>query len=413
MRVLLTSLPAEAHFNTLVPLAWAMQGAGHDVHVAVKPQLSDRVTAAGLTAVPVGSGDEHGGLLGRLGGDLVDVYASIDFTGLRDDTAEQVLSANDVLTGTFYGLANDAGFVAELAEYADVWRPDLIIWEQFTFAGGIVGEARGIPHGRLVWSPDLFYRMRQKVTDALAGTPEWLRDDALADWLAAAAGGFGREFTEDLLFGQWQIELSPPEIRLPSPRRIISTRYVPYNGTSVVPNWLREPPATRRVALTMGITSRGGDYANPVDVGAVLKTLAELDIEVVATLSDEEQAAVGPVPDRVRLVDFVPLRALLPTCDAIVHHGGSGTWASALAAGVPQLIVSNMWDNVFRGQQLAELGAGIYLSPEAASPDAVRDRLVPLLADESFRAGACRLSDSMRRQPSPADIVAALAELVK
>jgi glycosyltransferase (activator-dependent family) len=413
MRVLLTSLPVEAHFNTLVPLAWALQAAGHDVHVAIKPQLADRVTAAGLTAVPVGSGDEHGALLGRLGGDLVDFYASVDFTGMRDDPASQVLSANDVLTGTFYALTNDPRFIQEMAEYADFWAPDLIIWEQFTFSGAIVGAAKGIPHGRLVWSPDLFYQMRQKVLSALAEQPPWLRDDALGDWLAAMAGKFGREFDEDLLFGQWQIELSPPELRIPSARHSISARYVPYNGQSVVPEWLREPPSLPRVALTMGITSRGGDYGNPFDVEAVLKELSELDVEVVATLSEAEQAEIGAVPDRVRLVDFVPLRALLPTCAAIVHHGGSGTWASALAAGVPQLIVSNLWDNVFRGKQLAEVGAGVYLPPAEARPEVIRDRLVPLLAEDGFRAGARRLAGSMRCQPAPAGIVAQLEEIAK
>ncbi|WP_225978535.1 activator-dependent family glycosyltransferase [Gandjariella thermophila] len=413
MRVLLTSLPAEAHFNTMVPLAWGLQAAGHDVHVAVKPQLVDRVTGAGLVAVPVGSGDEHGGLLGRLGADLVAFYSSIDFTGMRDDSAQQVLSANDVLTGTFYALANDACFIREMAEYVDFWQPDLIIWEQFTFSGAIVGAAKNIPHGRLVWSPDLFYQMRRKVSSALAEQPPWLRDDALGDWLAAAVGKFGREFDEDLLFGQWQIELSPPELRIPSPRQSISARYVPYNGSSVVPEWLRESPSLPRVAVTMGITARGGNYANPVDVEAVVRELAELDVEVIATLGEAEQAEFGPVPDRVRLVDFVPLRALLPTCDAIIHHGGSGTWASALAAGVPQIIVSNLWDNVFRGRQLAELGAGIYLSPAEASPRVVRDKLVPLLTEDRFRAGARRLRDSMRCQPSPADIVPQLEEIAK
>ncbi|MFD0900464.1 activator-dependent family glycosyltransferase [Actinomadura sediminis] len=413
MRVLMTCLPVEAHFNTLVPLAWALQAAGHQVHVAVKPKLVGRVTAAGLTAVPVGTGDEHAALLGRLGGDLVEYYAGIDFTGELDETAEKVLSDNDVLTGTFYALVSDDRFIRELADYAAFWRPSLIVWEQFTFAGAVVGAAMDVPHCRLVWCPDLFYRMRRKVAAALDTRPPWLRDDALRDWLEAAVAEHGGAFDDDLLFGQCQVELSPPEMRLPTPRPVIPARYVPYNGTSVVPAWLREPPRRPRVALTMGITARGGDYADPVDVKGVLKELAELDVEVVATLGEAEQAEVGPMPDRVRFVDFVPLRVLLPTCDAIVHHGGTGTWASALEAGVPQLISTSLWDNVYRGRQLAELGAGVYLRPDEATPAAVRETVASMLADDGYRAAARAVRESMRRQPPPSGIVPQLEDFAK
>jgi hypothetical protein len=44
----------------------------------------------------------------------------------------------------------------------------------------------------------------------------------------------------------------------------------------------------------------------------------------------------------VRVVDFVPLNALLPTCSAVVHHGGSGTFAAVLEHGVPQLIIPQL-----------------------------------------------------------------------
>ncbi|MBB5156858.1 glycosyltransferase (activator-dependent family) [Saccharopolyspora phatthalungensis] len=405
------SLPIEAHFNTMVPLAWGLQAAGHDVHVASKPRLTDHVTAAGLTAVPMGSRDEHTQLLDRLGTDLVNFYASVDFTGMRDESADKVLSDNDVLVGTFYALENDASFIHELAGYADHWVPELIIWEQFTFAGAVVGAATNIPHGRLVWSPDLFYQMRQKVSVALADRLPWLRDDALRDWLESAVGAFGREFGDDLLFGQWQIELSPPELRLPSPRPSLPIRYVPYNGVSVVEDWVREPPKLPRVALTMGITARSGHYANPVDIKEVLRKLAELDIEVVATLSQAEQAEIGPLPDRVRLVDFVPLRALLPTCDGIIHHGGSGTWASALAAGVPQIVISNLWDNVYRGRQLAELGAGVFLPPAEATPETIQNKLISLMTADGFQTAARRLQESMLGQPAPTDIVPQLEEI--
>ncbi|MFE9117172.1 glycosyltransferase [Streptomyces sp. NPDC007172] len=101
------------------------------------------------------------------------------------------------------------------------------------------------------------------------------------------------------------------------------------------PASLREPPAGRRVCLTLGLSFRevmGGDQASVPDL---LEALAGLDAEVVATLDAGQLAEVGRVPDKVRVVDFVPLAALLPSCSAIVHQGGFGTAQNALAHGVP------------------------------------------------------------------------------
>jgi UDP:flavonoid glycosyltransferase YjiC (YdhE family) len=41
------------------------------------------------------------------------------------------------------------------------------------------------------------------------------------------------------------------------------------------------------------------------------------------------------MPDGVRHVPYAPLGRLLPRCAALIHHGGIGTLARALAAGVP------------------------------------------------------------------------------
>jgi len=43
------------------------------------------------------------------------------------------------------------------------------------------------------------------------------------------------------------------------------------------------------------------------------------------------------LPASVCVADFAPFQLLFPRCAAVVHHGGIGTVAKALAAGVPQL----------------------------------------------------------------------------
>jgi UDP:flavonoid glycosyltransferase YjiC (YdhE family) len=41
--------------------------------------------------------------------------------------------------------------------------------------------------------------------------------------------------------------------------------------------------------------------------------------------------------------DFAPFQKLFPLCAAVVHHGGIGTVAKALAAGTPQLVLPFAW----------------------------------------------------------------------
>src|SRR6202012_1799180 len=68
-------------------------------------------------------------------------------------------------------------------------------------------------------------------------------------------------------------------------------------------------------------------------------------------------ARAGVLPGR-RCRAYVPLRALLPRCAALVHHGGIGTTAEALRAGVPQVIVPLAFDQFDNAARVRALGAG-------------------------------------------------------
>lgn len=64
------------------------------------------------------------------------------------------------------------------------------------------------------------------------------------------------------------------------------------------------------------------------------------------------------LPKSVRHFDYVPLGKLLPLCSGIVHHGGIGTTARSLAAGIPQLIIPHAWDQLDNALHVMRLGAG-------------------------------------------------------
>ncbi|MEV8541211.1 activator-dependent family glycosyltransferase [Streptomyces sp. NPDC051572] len=421
MRVLITVPPLDAHFNGCVPLAWALRTAGHEVRVAAQPPLIGGVTAAGLTAVPVGDDPGLARVMARQG---PLIYAHHEGRDLRRDATgpdglEFLRTSSALLTDAFYSRVGSDRTVDDLVALCRTWRPDLVVWETFTFAGAVAAHVTGVPHARLLWGPDLFALMRDALLDHLrhAGTDPGSTPgaDPLRDWLTRQLGRHGRDFTEKVARGLWRIEQMPPELRLAPGQHTVPLRHVPYNGPvpAVVPPWLRQDPERPRVCLTKGLSVRTIDSPDgrAVTVGDFFEAVADLDAEVVAILDAADREQLTSVPPNTRVVDFTPLDVLLPTCAAIVHHGGAGTWSTAAVHGVPQLMLASMWDNVYRAARTEELGAGLFLPPARLTPTALRDALEQLLTKPAHADGAERLRHAMAAQPSPAAVVPELERL--
>ncbi|GAB3251626.1 glycosyltransferase [Chitinimonas naiadis] len=73
------------------------------------------------------------------------------------------------------------------------------------------------------------------------------------------------------------------------------------------------------------------------------------------------------LPAFARHVNYVPFDLLLPKLAAFVHHGGIGTLAQSLAAGVPQLITPFAHDQFDNAARLEKLGAGRSIAPLAST----------------------------------------------
>jgi sterol 3beta-glucosyltransferase len=64
------------------------------------------------------------------------------------------------------------------------------------------------------------------------------------------------------------------------------------------------------------------------------------------------------LPDTVCIVDSVPHSWLFPRVAAVVHHGGAGTTAAGLRAGVPSIVIPFFGDQLFWGHRVEKLGVG-------------------------------------------------------
>ncbi|TXM94836.1 glycosyltransferase [Methylobacterium sp. WL116] len=94
-------------------------------------------------------------------------------------------------------------------------------------------------------------------------------------------------------------------------------------------------------------------------------------------------------PDVIH-VPYAPLTALLPHAAALIHHGGIGTVALGLRAGVPQLVVPVAFNHFDEARRLKALGVGAGLSRSRFTPARGARVLDHLLASRHV-AAACQL----------------------
>ena len=66
----------------------------------------------------------------------------------------------------------------------------------------------------------------------------------------------------------------------------------------------------------------------------------------------------GKVPEDIFLLESAPHAWLFPRMAAVIHHGGAGTTAAGLRAGVPSVVIPHANDQYAWGQRVYELGVG-------------------------------------------------------
>lgn len=88
------------------------------------------------------------------------------------------------------------------------------------------------------------------------------------------------------------------------------------------------------------------------------------------------------LPPNVRHCAFTPFLELLPLCAAVVHHGGVGSTAKALATGTPQVLLPLAWDQPDNASRVVRLGVGTSLPARRRSGRDLARALTAVLAPE-------------------------------
>ena len=119
------------------------------------------------------------------------------------------------------------------------------------------------------------------------------------------------------------------------------------------------------------------------------------------------------LPPSVAAFKYVPFSQVFPRCAAVVHHGGIGTCAQAMAAGIPQLLMPMAHDQPDNAARLRHLGVGDYLYPKHFKPKAIAQQLAHLTTAREVQFACKGVKQMMAGQMTPTafcEVVEQMAE---
>jgi UDP:flavonoid glycosyltransferase YjiC (YdhE family) len=396
MRIAVLAVGSRGDVQPLVALAAGLRSAGHDVTLATSPVHARLVHGAGVAFVPL-EGDPN---------DLMAAAQSRAWQAAGHNPARFRTSLGELVRPLADQLLEDSWAACEDAE-ALVWTPLSPIGYHLAEALGIPGLLAALqpltPNTEFVCPPlPRLPLPRLLAASYNAGAPRVVEQAA---WLLFRS-----------MASQWRarLGLAPASLRSPYARMRAQGAPVLYGFSSrVVPKpaswgeeqlitgyWFHDGGSQWRPARALerflaagsapiGITfggMAGGTAARAL--GAALEALG---------FSGERAVVIGGDLDRVpaALLDHVfplaevPHDWLFPQLSMVVHHGGAGTTAAALRAGVPSVVVPFFADQPFWGHRVHRIGAGPRPVPaRRVSPADLVAAFDKALHDPSVRAHA-------------------------
>jgi UDP:flavonoid glycosyltransferase YjiC (YdhE family) len=384
MRVLFTAVGSIGHVHPMVPLARALVARGHDLRWAVGPESCERVEQAGFEAAPAGLTQAE-----RIG-EFWRRYPEV-----RQVPAEE---QPNVMFSKLFGEISVPAALPELLALARSWRPELVVHDAAELAAPIAAAATGVPHVAHAFGALLPEVRVQRAAEAVA--PLW-RAEGLEP--RPYAGSY------DHLY----LDIYPPSMQPPGGDRVGARqllRPVPFAGEveERLARDVLDRAQTPLVYLTFGTVFNDNDAFR-----AALAGIGSLDVGLIVTVGPyADPAAFGRQPDNVIVERYIPQTLVLPECDLVASHAGSGTALAALGLGTPQLCLPNAADQFLNAAAVARSGAGIAIAPDDVDPAGVADAIRRLLDDSRFRSAARGVADEIAAMPSPDEVAGVLETLV-
>jgi UDP:flavonoid glycosyltransferase YjiC (YdhE family) len=377
VRVLFTTSSGLGHFHPLVPLARELAGAGHEVVFLCPPSLAPRVEAAGFRVKPTAAEPRP---------DPARQAAMQRIIGLpRGDVSNTAMIAD-----IFVGL-NSRRALPEVVALATAWKADVIVREEFEFAGAIAAEHLRIPHAavQVGYGFDWMKLRSTNVGDSL--------NQLRSEWKLQADPELG------MLFRYLLLSFDPPSLLEPADplptRHHVHAPAFDRAGTEARPDWLADAPAPI-VYATLGSEAAKMPGVFPDIYEAIIAARREEPGTLVLTIgAARDPSELGPRPPNVHVERYIPQSTVLPRCELVITHGGHNTVLASLEAGIPMVIIPLFADQPENAARCAALKVAHVVPPSRLPSAELRDAAREILGDDSYRANAKRLRLEMEALP--------------
>lgn len=367
----------------MAPVACALQDGGHEVAFATAERFGLRVARAGFRTFPAGLGP----------GQVVE--RTLALPGVAGPGSQDAWRFGAQM---FAAVAAPAK-VPDLLGVVDEWRPDLLIHDITDFAGPPAAAHAGIPCVAHSLGPMFPLELHRLGAELVA--PVWQE-------LGKTAGPLGG------MFGELYLDICPPSLQSDDIEELRAevqqVRSVPFDavGDEALPAWAAELAGRPTVYVTLGTL----DNDAPGVIEAAVEGLRDQPVNVVVTVGpSRDPDELGMQPPNVHVERYVPQSLLLPHCDVVVTHGGSGTTLAALARGLPLLLLPQGANQFWNAERCAALGVGTRLLPGEADAGSVGRAVIALLEQPGFRDRARLVAAEIGRMPAPLDVVSRLEEI--
>lgn len=416
MKFVLASYGTRGDIEPCVAVGRELMRRGHDVCMAVPPDLIGFVEAAGLTAVPYGPDLQN----------VLDAHREFwthffrNFWKIRD----LIKKRREVVEPFLQCWKDIVATLTSLADGADL----LFTGVNFEDAAGNVAEYYDIPLATLHFFP---LRSNGQFVPLL---PAPLGRSAMraGEWLAWQ----NAKKVEHVQRG----ELALPKAAQPSPWRITERGALEIQAydeicfPGLAAEWAEFAPRRPFVgALTLDLpTDFDDEVASWISAGtppiffgfgSLPVESAEKTLAMISAACNElgERAlvcaagtdfGVTPYSGNIKIVGAMNYSAAFPLCRAVVHHGGTGTTAAGFRAGVPTLILSTDLDQTLWGARVKRLKVGTARRFSGTTEKTLVSDLRAILDPQCVaRAGelAARMTKPTESVKTTADLVEGLA----
>ena len=399
---LLTALGSYGDVHPMVGLASALAARGHRVKVATNPYFADVVASAGVELLPLSSSEEYVRLSQHpdlwhpvRGPRLVLSYASARLLRPLYD----LLMANYVPGETVFCAMRWTWRAAWPARSTEL--PSPVLFSRPVYCGRFMirrGSKASLGAAGSAWLKRAQFWMADRLFMLRLLGPECLNKLRGQIGLSPVNRVYnGWLFESDLILGLFPDWFGPPQPDWPANTHVVGFPLWDSPGSVSIPRSgklkaesfdLNEDvrdflaAGTPPIAFSPGSANREAHSFFEAAVDACERLgrrgilMTKYDHQLPATL-----------PDSVLHVGFLPMSKLLPQTAALVHHGGIGSCAQGLAAGVPQIVRPMSYDQFDNSRRLVRLGVAKEISVRKFSGERVASALSTIVgvADNCLR----------------------------